>query len=195
MKRLAVIGSALSGGAAQIIDAIFTRDEYDPVAIFDNDELALGRQICGVSVVSSSDAVREYWDDDFFDEVVVAIGGNLFERERLFIDLTKHNVPFANVIDATAQLRMNTAIGTGNVILGNVLIGPNVTVGHNCYIIGGTTINHDCEIGSHRYFSSGTLAGNVVVGERVRFDTASGAMANVVINDDEYIQPGQILIS
>ena len=196
MKRLAVVGSALSGGAAQIIDAVGTHKEFVVVAIFDSDESAMGRQIFGVPVLSSSDAVREYYDLDFFDEVIIAIGGDLVERERIFIDLISLNIPLANVIDSSAQLRSNAVIGVGNVILGNVFIGPGVTIADNCYVISGTTINHDCKVGSHTYFSSGcTLAGNVVVGERVRFDTASGAKANTVIGDDEYIYPGKIVTS
>ena len=140
--------------------------------------------------------LRSIGIEAFFDEVVIAIGGDLIERERVFTDLKKHEIPLANIIDATAQLRIGTSIGVGNVILGNVFLGPNVTIGDNCYIIGNTIINHDCNIGSHSYFSSGcTLAGNVIVGERVRFDIASGSKANLVIRDDEYISPGQILIS
>lgn len=110
--------------------------------------------------------------------------------------MKKHDTPFADIIDATAQLRIGTPIGVGNVILGNVFLGPNVIIGNNRYIIGNTTVNHDCNIGSHSYFSSGcTLAGNVIVGERVRFDITNGSKANLVIRDDEYISPSQILIS
>lgn len=196
MKRLAIVGSALSGGAAQVIDAVRTTGDHLPVAIFDSDKSAKDKLILDVPVISSSDSVKEYWDKDLFDVVIIAIGGNLTERERVFNELVEFNIPFTNVIDNTAQLRANALIGIGNVILGNVFLGPNVTIGDNCYIIGNTTINHDCAIGSHSYFSSGcTLAGNVVVGERVRFDTASGAKAKVVIRDDAYIQPGQILTS
>jgi len=78
------------------------------------------------------------------------------------------------------------------VILGKVFIGPNVTTGDNCYVIGNTIINHDCNVGSHSFFSAGcTLAGHVVVGDRVKFDIASGSKAHVVLEDDTYIQPGE----
>lgn len=195
MKKIAVVGSALSGGAAQIIDAVRTGLGSEVVAIFDNDVKASGCNVFDVPVVASSDEVESYWYRNFFDEIVIGIGGDLKEREVLYERYRMLNIPFANVIDSTAQLRTNVKIGTGNVILGNVFIGPNVKIGDNCYIISGTCINHDSKVGSHSYFSTGcVIAGNVEIGDRVRFDTGSGARAKTVIQSDQTIGAGIIVI-
>jgi sugar O-acyltransferase (sialic acid O-acetyltransferase NeuD family) len=195
MKRLAIIGSATSGGAAQIIDAVLTGAEYKPVAIFDNNERLHGTCILNVPVVTSSERVYEFWKRNEFDVAIIAIGGNLVERQRLFDELDLLGIPFANVIDRSAKLRLEVKIGRGNVFLGNVFIGPNVTLGDNCYVITNTCINHDSKIGSHVYFSAGcTIAGNVEVGNRVRFDTASGAKAKISVKDDYVVPAGKILI-
>ena len=194
MKRLAIVGSALSGGAAQIIDAVRTRPEYEVFAIFDNHPSSLSARILGVPVVSTSNDVESYWKRGDFDEVVIAIGGDLKERQRLFVYLQSVGIPFANIIDHTAEIRSGARIGYGNVILANVFIGPLVSIGDNCYIIGNTCINHDSKVGSHVYFSAGcVIAGDVKIGNRVRFDTASGAKARVKIRDDFSVTSGKIL--
>ena len=79
-------------------------------------------------------------------------------------------------------------------ILANVFLGPNVSIGDNFYLITNTRINHDSRIGSHVYCSAGcVIAGYVEVGDRVRFDTASGAKARVKISTDKKIAAGTIV--
>lgn len=193
MKKLAIVGSSLSGGAAQVIDAAASESKYKPVAIFDNNPNALGRSVLDVPVIASSLEIEKYWNDGLFEEIVIAIGGDLKERQRLFDYLRQLEIPFANIIDKTAQLRLGSKIGSGNVILANVFIGPLVSIGDNCYIITNTCINHETQIGSHVFFSTGcSIAGDILIGNRVSFGTGSGAVARSVIPDDFAIAPGEI---
>ena len=195
MKKLAIIGSAFSGGAAQIIDAVSTKSEYRAVAIFDSDKSMQGKSVLNIPVVAASDRVEEFWRNGFFEEVIIGLGGNLIERQKFFDYLNSLAIPFANIIDRSAQLRSGTQIGKGNVILANVFIGPLVTLGDNCYVITNSSINHDSRIGSHVYFSTGcSIAGDVQIGNRVRFDTASGAKARIKVKDDFFVPAGKILI-
>jgi len=194
-KRIAVIGSAIGGGAAQIIDALRGTDRI-ATAVFDKDERAQGQTIFGAPVVGASDmpTLRQHFDAGLFDAAVIAIGGDLKERERIFHALEQAQIPTTNVIDPTAQLRSGVKIGTGNVLLGGVYLGPGVEIGDNCYIISYAGIQHDSRIGDHSYFSTGAmLAGRVIVGARVRFDTRSGARANLAIGDDCVIGAGCVL--
>ena len=156
-----------------------------PVAVFDNDATLHGTSILGVPVLadSSLDAIGAH--RQAFDALVIAIGGNLRERERLFHALVAAGHELANVVDPGAQLRSGVVMGRGNVIIGGVYLGPEVTLGDNCYLIGPTVMHHHTTIGSHCYFSaSSTLAGRVRVGDRVRFEMCSGAKADVRIAAD-----------
>lgn len=182
--KLAVVGSARGGGAAQVIDAC-RGTAHRPVAVFDNDASLHGTPILDVPVVadSSIDAIGAH--RHMFDALVIAIGGNLRERERLFHALVAAGLELTNVIDPGAQLRSGVVLGRGNVIIGGVYLGPEVTLGDNCYLIGPTVMHHHTKIGSHCYFSaSSTLAGRVSVGDRVRFEMCSGAKADVRIGAD-----------
>ena len=193
-QRVALIGSALGGGASQIIDALVGNDYYEPVAIFDSDLNVMNKSILGVPVIGTTDQAVTHFKNGLFDVIIIAIGGDLQERSRLYHYFKEQNIPFVNIIDKTAQIRSEVTIGNGNVLLSGVYLGPHVSIGDNCYLITNTVINHHSRVGSHCYFSTSvSLAGRVDVGDRVRFDTASGAKANVSIGDDCVIPAGFIV--
>ena len=54
---MAIVGSALAGGAAQIIDALDGSAELVAVAIYDSDARAMGQSVLGVPVRGSSEDV------------------------------------------------------------------------------------------------------------------------------------------
>lgn len=195
MKKIAIIGSAISGGASQIIDAAQGTDCI-VTSIFDRDEQLLNQNVFNVPIVGTSEIenILYHYKQNLFDCAVIAIGGNLKVRESVYNDLKSANIPLANIIDKTAQLRIGVQIGEGNVILGNVYLGPEVVIGNNCYIINNTTIQHHSVVGDHCYFSTSVaIAGRVKIGSRVRFDTASGAKADLKIDNDKFITAGMIL--
>lgn len=192
--RIAIVGSALGGGASQIIDALLDNVDYEPIGIFDSNLSSLHQLVLGVEVVDTSDKIVHYFQQNFFDAVVIAIGSDLHERARLFNQFKLLKIPFINVIDKTVQMRSDTKIGVGNVLLGGVYLGPHVVIGDNCYIINNTSIQHHSIIGNHCYFSTSVaLAGRVFVGDRVRFDTCSGAKANISVGENSLISAGCIL--
>jgi len=196
-KRIAVIGSAIGGGAAQVIDALVGTD-VQATGVFDNDDRARGKDVLGVPVLgdSSLPTIAQAHAQGRFDAAVIAIGGDLRERERIFRALQQAGIPTTNVVDPTVQIRSGATIGTGNVLLGGVYLGPHATIGDNCYIINGTTIQHETIVGDHSYFSAGCgLAGRIRVGQRVRFDTGSGAKANLSVGDDAVVGAGLVLIA
>jgi sugar O-acyltransferase (sialic acid O-acetyltransferase NeuD family) len=193
-RRLAILGSANGGGAAQIIDAVADSEQLKAVAVFDSDITSVGKIILGVPVVDVSAKLFEHFKNGFFDCAVIAIGGDLDERARLYAKLKLEGVPLANVIDLSAKIRSGTTIGEGNVILGNVYIGPEVTIGNNCYLVTNATINHHSALGDHCYLSSGVnLAGRVRVGDLVRFEIGSCAKANIQIGSRSLVPAGCII--
>jgi NDP-sugar pyrophosphorylase family protein len=191
-NRIAIIGSALGGGAAQVIDAISRGSEHIPIGVFDNHPGAINSDVLGVQVVGSSEDVIKAYEDGVFDSAVIAIG-NLPHRKAVYEQLMAASIPLCNVIDKDAVVSQSTRIGVGNVLLCHSYLGPGVIIGDNCYIISGSKINHDSRLGSHCYLSTGvSIAGRVQVGSMVKFDTASGAAPDCLIPSGSYLMPGQI---
>lgn len=193
LQRVGIIGSALGGGAAQVIDAINRGVEQKVVGIYDNSPDARGRVVSGVKVVASSDEVLEAYRAGFFDAVVIAVG-DVMTRKALYEGLRMASVPFCNVVDKDAVISSSADIGMGNVFLCHTYVGPGVIVGDNCYIITGSRINHDSHLGNHCYLSTGvSIAGRVRVGDMVKFGTASGSAPDCFIPSGSTILPGQIV--
>lgn len=193
--RIAVVGSALGGGAAQVIDAISRSADQLAVAVYDSNPEALGLFVHGIRVEGPSDSVAQTYKSGLFDAAVIAIG-NIQLRKEVFESLVHSSIPLCNVIDRDAVVSTTAKIGIGNVFLCHSYVGPGVVIRDNCYMITGSRINHDSSLGSHCYLSTGvSIAGRVEVGDMVKFDTASGSAPDCLIPAGTSLQPGQIATS
>jgi len=189
--KLAIIGSALTGGAIQIVDICLEDGIANELRIYDDDPRALRQNVLGVSVVGTTDQVCRDFSNKSIDSVVVAVG-SINSRFMLFENLNREKYPIVNIISTKATISSSAKIGKGNVILPNVYIGPNVTIGDNNYITTSSVINHDSFIGSHCYFSTSvSVAGRVQIGSRVRLDTSSSVSADAIIEDQAHLLPGR----
>lgn len=163
MKRIAIIGSALGGGAGQIIEAMQNQNELKPAFILDRDVLIIGKEVFGVRVSGSTEEITERWERKEFDEAVIAIGGDLNERKRLYDYLIANGIRVANIIDPSVKIGLGVKIGSGNVILNNTYFGNNTIIGNNNYILNQCSIQHDTIIEDHNYFAT-----NITIGAKVK---------------------------
>ncbi len=162
MKKIAIIGSALSGGAAQIIEALQENKEMTVECILDRDINAIGKDVFNVPVIGSTDDILKFFKEGRFNAASIAIGGDLIERERLFAFCNDNGVEMVNVIAKSVLFGMNVRLGKGNVILNNCYFGNNVNIGDNNYILNQCSVQHDTKISNTNY-----LATNVKIGAKV----------------------------
>lgn len=188
--RIAIIGSALGGGAAQIIEALQNQHAAHPTLIVDKDQRAIGTSVCGIDVVSATEDLPRLWEDGRFDAAVIAIGGDLNERMRLFESFRGRGIPFANVIDPSVRTGIGFTIGAGNVILNSTYLGNRVSIGNNCYILNQCSVQHDTVIGDHNY-----LATNVSIGAHVKIGSANRFGIKSVVETRSVVQDGLIIPS
>ena len=187
--KIAVIGSALAGGAVQIIDVLLEDQLASDIRIYDDNEEAQGADVLGVPVVGPCNRLSSDITDHFVDSAVVAVG-SISPRFKLYSRYSSFPVQFPNIISSKAIISSSATLGRGNIILPGVYIGPRVIISNNNYFTVSTTINHDTKIGSHCYFSSSVaVAGRVLIGDRVRFDTASSVTADAHVHDDSLVGP------
>lgn len=182
--RIAIIGSALGGGAAQIIEALQNQCAARAALIVDNDRRAIGTSVFGVEVASATEELPRLWEERRFDAAVIAIGGDLNERMRLFDNFRGRGIPFANVIDPSVRTGMAFTIGVGNVILNSTYFGNRVVIGNNCYILNQCSVQHDTIIGDHNYLATNVSIGaHVKIGSANRFGIKSVVETRVVVHD------------
>lgn len=193
MERVCIVGSALGGGALQIIDALRGSASQNPAVILDNNPNTLGQMVCGVPVIGSSTDIKKIFDSRIFDSAIVAVG-SLSDRKKIFDLIVGLGIPVCNVIDRLAVVSASAQLGFGNVVLAQAYIGPSVKVGNNCYFLPGSRVNHDSEIEDHCYFASGAnLGGRVRVSSGVKFELMSGARSEVFVPEGSVVQAGHII--
>jgi sugar O-acyltransferase (sialic acid O-acetyltransferase NeuD family) len=189
--KLAVIGSAINGGAVQIIDILDSDKLCESIRVYDDAEEAQNTDVLGVPVVGPLERIMHDFHDKKIDSAVIAVG-SINPRKKIFNQLTKSGIDMPNIISKRSIISNSCTIGFGNVILPLVYLGPKVTIGNNNYFTTSTVINHDSMVGSHCYFSTNvSIAGRVQIGNEVRLDAGSSIAADAVLTDCSLIGVGQ----
>ena len=75
--------------------------------------------------------IKDDYEKNKFDEVIISFSGNIKQREKIFNELVNSKIPIANVIHSSAIISNFVKIGVGNIIFGNVRIGPFVVIKNN----------------------------------------------------------------
>jgi sugar O-acyltransferase (sialic acid O-acetyltransferase NeuD family) len=194
VERVLVLGGALGGSAALVLDALARIPTQRAVGVLDRDPATHGNSVLGIPVVGSTSQAEELRQKDFYDSAVIAFNANLRERAGLFEKLSARGIPFANVVDVTADVRLNARMGTGNVILASCHVGPFASLGDNNFLSTACCIEHHCRLGSHCAFGPHVaFSGRVTVGDQVRFGMMIGIEPDVTIGDEAVIASGSIL--
>lgn len=193
MLRLSIYGSALGGGAGQIIEALHLQKDIKPVFILDRDPLAIGESIFGIPVAGSTEELNDRWIKGEFDQAIIAIGGDLAERKRVYDLITFLGIPLANVIGPDVRFGLNVKLGQGNVILNNTYIGNNCLIGNNNYILNQCSFQHDTIIADHNYFATNvTIGAKVRIGSLNRLGIKCLVETKSVIGDEHLYKSGEI---
>lgn len=189
--NLAIVGSALAGGAVQIVDILLAEGLATDIRIYDDSHEAQDKTVLGVPVVGPIERLSH----DFFDKTVTAAViavGSITPRQQLYERVAALSIPFPNIISSLAVVSASASMGKGNVILPLVYLGPRVKLGDNNYLTTASIVNHDSIIGSHCYFSTSVnVAGRVRIGDRVRLDASASITADAWLPDDSLVGPSQ----
>ena len=189
--KLAIVGSALAGGAVQIIDILLGDGLAASIRIYDDHSDARNTDVLGVPVVGQIDQLFYDFLDGVVDSAIVAVG-SIAPRQKLYQRLYDKSIYTPNIVSSRAIVSASASLGAGNVILPLAYIGPRVIVGDNNYITTASVINHDSMVGSHCYFSTSvSVAGRVCIGDRVRLDTSASISADAKVLSDSLIGPGE----
>ena len=192
-ERVLLLGGA--GGAGRLaLEIIRNTPRQTAIGILDNNPASHGTIIEGVPVLGSLKRLDALHDAGSFDGAVLLFSDDVKEREQQFAALTARTIPFTNIVDPTAQLRTESRLGTGNVILANCFIGVGVTLGDNNFLANGTTIEHHSTIGSHNAFGPRTTtSGRVTVGNGVKFGMFVAVEPYLSIGDRCTVASGSVI--
>jgi acetyltransferase-like isoleucine patch superfamily enzyme len=194
LPRVAVIGAGL--GATQVIDILRAAKSGVAVAVVDDDTSRWASEVMNVPVVGGFDRLTSLFDQDAFDQAVIAISTSVTARTRLREACAAHGIPLANAIDPTARIAADVTFGTGNVVCALCHFGVGTSVGDNNFFSAYNSFDHHSRVGSD--VSTGpavATSGLVVIGDRVRLGTGIYVEPHVELGDDVQVASGSVLVA
>lgn len=193
MKRIALIGSA--SFAQQIVNTI-EHDSLESMKIigyFDDYE-KVGTDIKGYPVLGRIDRIFEFYENNIFDCIFIAIGYNHFAFKEQLYETIKNKIPLANIICKTAYVHPTAKLGEGILIKDFAIINQNARIEDNVCITLRSIVNHDSFVDKHTFFSTNVAtAGNVHIGKRCFIGIGSIISDGIRIADDVWLSPGSVI--
>lgn len=191
MKKLAIIGT--KEFAEQITDFAIQTGEFEVVGYYDNIELK-GNVVNGRPVFGTvADAIKDH-QNKVFDEIFIGVGYTRFDLREQFYSQLKGKVPFANIINTTAEVSPSARLGEGVYVGPHTTIAANTIVENNVFVHGHCLLGHDCHIHSHTYFSGRDyMAGFCNIGSKVFIGLSVCVADHISITDDVWVGIGSIV--
>ncbi len=194
IKRIAFIGAGQ--GLIQALDIVFKMGEFIPIVIYDDTPEKQDMEIFNIRVAGPVDfgAIINDYKNGKFDVIINTISVSIDFRKNVYDKLNSSGVPFANLVHPTAYIGFNNKIGSGNMILTHVSMGPCTEIGNNNFISAHCNIEHHNKMGDHCTFGPGVMtSGNVTIGSKVKFGTGVFIEPKLSINDNSIIASGCII--
>jgi acetyltransferase-like isoleucine patch superfamily enzyme len=194
IKKIAFLGAGQ--GLIQVLDIIYSTGQFIPYAIYDDAPEKQGIKIANILVKGpvNFDAIINDFKNGEFDVIVNVVSTSIGFRKKSFEILSNAGVPFANLIHPTAYVGFNNVIGTGNIILTHVSIGPCTEIGNNNFISSKCNIEHHNVLGNHCTFGPGVMTSGIVrIGDQTKFGTGIFIEPKISIGKRSIIASGCII--
>ena len=191
MKEIILIGGG--GHCKSVIDVIEQEGRFKIAGIVDKPEF-LGAKVLGYSVIGD-DSDLQYLAKKY-TYALVTIGQIKSPLLRInFFDLAaKFGFIQPSIISPRAYVSIHASIGSGVVIMHDVIINANTSIADNCIINSKALIEHDCKIYEHCHIStSATLNGSVVVESGCFIGSGAITKESVTIKKNSFIKAGSII--
>ena len=162
MKKIIIIGS---GGHAKVVaDIILTREKElnEDLKIIgfldDNFKNLRYDNIFNIPILGDLNNIDNFSkNEDYF--FIIAIGSNEVRKK---ISEKYKELNYYTAIHPRSVISREVIIGSGTVVMANVVINPNSTIGKHCILNTSSVIEHDNELGDYVHISpNATLCGGV----------------------------------
>lgn len=191
MKRLALIGT--KEFAEQIFFFAKRTGEFEFVGYFDEIE-PTGKIINGFPVLGKVDDAIKLYQEGKFDCIFIAVGYTRFDLREEFYNRLKGQVPFANIIDPTAELGRDVKLGEGIYVGRNAIIDDETVIEDNVFIHRNNMVGHNSIVHKHSYLSGlDHMAGFCEIGTRTFIGLSVCVADHVKIADDVWVGIGCIV--
>ena len=191
-QRLLIVGGGL--GAVQVLDSLSRIEDQRATAVVDDNPDLCGKTLLGVPILGGQEAIEALFKQNLFDAAVVSVSTSIVFRQEMGNKLRQLKIPMANVIDPSARVQRNAALGVGNVILSYCHIGACTSLGDGNFLSPYVDVEHHCAVGDFCTFGPGVMMSSLVrIGAGVKFGTGIFIEPKLSIGADSIIGSGAIL--
>lgn len=184
-EKLLIVGA---GGLGRIVleHSLQTYDCY-----FVDDGLNLGDVVCGTPIIGNTEDLQNLYSE--FKNLIIAIGDN--EIRRRLYELAKHiGYKIVNVICDSVYVSPFSTLGSGCVLLNNVVLQNGSTIGNGVVLNPGVEIHHDSTIGDFvLIYANSVIRTNTHIGNKVKIGSNVTVSNNTTINPDVVINDGSTI--
>ncbi|MCO4293109.1 acetyltransferase [Solitalea sp. MAHUQ-68] len=140
--------------------------------------------------------VDDTWMDDFAPcGFIVAIGDNNI-RGKIYDSFKKKLIQLINVIHSSSVISNTVIIGSGLMIMPNVVVNSFARIGDGVILNSNCTVEHECLIGNYVHIAPGAvLAGNVTVGDYTFIGAGAVVKQGVRIGKNVVIGAGCVVLN
>ncbi len=193
-KKLLLIGGG--GHCRAVIDSLRDDNQYADISIVDKSE-SIGSLVLGKRVIGNDGDLQMLYDREGYRYAFVTLGsiGDVSVRICIYRLLERLGYSIPNIIDPTAVVSANAALGNGIYIGKNAVVNAGSRIDEGAIINTSVTVEHDCSIGGFVHVSSGSvLCGNVTVGECTHIGAGSVIRQQLRIGSHTMIGMGSVVL-
>lgn len=166
-------------------------EQYDCAFVDDGPEL--GTLVNGVAVIGRISDLQRLHDEAGYEQLIVTIGNNKL-REEIYNKAKAFGYSFPNIICTSAYVSRYAELGSGCVLLNNVVVQNGAHVGDGVLLNPGVEVHHDSFVDDCSLIYTNSVIRTLAnVGKRVRIGSNVSISNNVNIADDSDIPNGTTL--
>ena len=189
-KKALIYGA--SGHSKVIIDIVEREGKYKIAGLVDDNSKIHGEEFCGYPVTGGFDFLEKDIKHNY--KVILAVGNNSV-RKKLWERVKPLGYELICAIHPSVQVGKDVLIGSGAVVMANVVINSGTRIGENAIINTGATVDHDCLIGDYVHISPGAhLGGDVEIGDLTHIGIGVSIIPNIKIGKEVVIGAGAVVI-
>lgn len=187
VSKLLIVGAGGFGRvtlehASRQFDCAFVDDGPEP-----------GTLVNGVAVIGRISDLQRLHDEAGYEQLIVTIGNNKL-REEIYNKAKAFGYSFPNIICTSAYVSRYAELGSGCVLLNNVVVQNGAHVGDGVLLNPGVEVHHDSFVDECSLIYTNSVVRTLAhVGKRVRIGSNVSISNNVNVADDSDIPNGTTL--
>lgn len=177
-EPLVLLGGRIDGHCGAVLDVLYRRRGYRPVAVLDCSEHLYGRLVDGIPVVGSTEDLALV--PDGFS--LFAAAGDNFGRRELFVRAQELGKRFISLFHPDASISPQATLGEGVFVGVGAVINRGAELGDGVIVNSGAIVEHNCTLEPFVHIAPGAqLAGRVRVREAAFVGIGSSVIPDIVI--------------